>query len=40
MLDWASEHKGAIITGTVVVGVGAAIIFTGGAAAPALVLAF
>ena len=39
ILDWANDHKGAIITGTVVIGVGAAIVFTGGAAAPALALA-
>jgi hypothetical protein len=35
---WAGEHKGALITGAVVVGVGAAIIFSGGAAAPAAAL--
>lgn len=40
ILDWANDHKGTIITGTVVIGVSAAIVFTGGAAAPALALAF
>jgi len=38
---WVGDHKGVIIGGAVVVGVGAAIILTGGAAAPvAAVLAF
>lgn len=36
--NWIGDHKGLVIGGAVVVGVGAAIILTGGAAAPALVL--
>ncbi len=40
VMNWAGDHKGALITGGVVIGVGAAIFFTGGAAAPALAFVF
>ncbi len=40
VMNWAGDHKGALITGGVLIGVGAAIIFTGGAAAPALAFVF
>jgi RHS repeat-associated protein len=39
ILDWAGEHKGAIITGGVIVGIGVTIL-TGGAAAPAFAFVF
>lgn len=39
VFNWVGDHKRLVIGGAVVVGVGAAIILTGGAAAPALVLA-
>jgi hypothetical protein len=39
VMDWAGEHKGALITGGIVVGIGLTIV-TGGAAAPVLALAF
>jgi hypothetical protein len=39
--DWISDHRGAIITGAIVVGVGTVIILSGGSAAPlALAVAF
>jgi len=39
IVDWAGEHKGALITGGVIVGIGVTIL-TGGAAAPALAIVF